>query len=511
MALTNDDLSVIIPDGIDPDNPEIYADLLNDLQGNILKSHGRDHSVHLFLKFTGPASQVKGWLQAFAIACVTSAAEQARQTRLYKLRRKYLGVKAASTTIPFANLFLTRKGYQYLDTDFKVPRDEFFRYGMKAEQVKAYLGDPAPTAWDTGLQDDIHALILLADDDPARLQALVDDLTPCLSSVAMILQQETGFVLRNQAGQVIEHFGFADGVSQPLFMKSDVDKAKADGFDQWDPRAPLNLVLVKDPNGKTEDSYGSYLAYRKLEQDVAAFRSAAAVLAEKLGLEDENKQLAGAYMVGRFPDGTPVTLAEQPMETDTNNFNYNNDPVEFGLDPKPSRCPFHAHIRKVNPRGDTARVNSAPVAPTPEIPAAPDVPAPAELERERGHRMARRGISYGETDPALTPETGSGLLFLCFQGNISGQFAFVQADWANQNNFVKVNVGNDPIIGVGGDGEANPTVAGNRQWLTQWGSPESIAERELLGEGNEFKIWIHLKGGEFFFAPSISFLENLSE
>ncbi|NET51836.1 MAG: peroxidase [Merismopedia sp. SIO2A8] len=480
MALTEEDLSKIIEEGIDPDNPGKYADLLNELQGNILKSHGRDHAVHLFLKFTALAQEAKEWLQTFAQAYVTSAAKQAQQTKSYK-RSKKLGVKASSTTTTFVNLFLSRKGYQYLDTGFKVPRDDFFKYGMKAKEVKDYLGDVSHKEWDQGLQDEIHALILIADDDSERLKTLVEELTPCLSSVAEIVQQETGFILRNDSDQVIEHFGFADGVSQPLFMKSDVDKAKdKDDFDQWDPRAPLNVVLAKDPNGKTEDSYGSYLVYRKLEQDVEAFRAAEAKLAAKLGIDSE---LAGAYIVGRFKDGTPVTLSEQPTETTTNNFNYNNDPTNFGLDPKPSKCPFHAHIRKTNPRGDTSRVHSAPHPET-------------ELERERGHRIARRGISYGEQDPNLAPKTGSGLLFLCFQGEIVGQFAFIQNAWANENKFVKVNVGNDPIIGVTGDGEADPAIAGNRQWLKKWGETDSEAERDLLEPEPPFKVWIHLKGGE---------------
>jgi deferrochelatase/peroxidase EfeB len=31
---------------------EKYQKMLANLQGNILKGHGRDHSVHIFLKFT---------------------------------------------------------------------------------------------------------------------------------------------------------------------------------------------------------------------------------------------------------------------------------------------------------------------------------------------------------------------------------------------------------------------------------------------------------------------------
>lgn len=516
MALTEAQLNEIIPDGIDPANPGIYADLLNDLQGNILKAHGRDHSVHLFVKFTGNPQAVKAWLQDFATESVTSAATQARRSKFFKKIRKRLNnpfwrfvdwlfnisESELAFHTNFVNLFLSRKGYQYLDSSFDIPGDDYFMYGMKASSVKDLLGDPVPEAWETGYQKDLHALILIANDSVEVLEQSVERVRSSLAAIANVVQQEYGFVLRNSSDQVIEHFGFADGVSQPLFMKSDVEHAEPDGFDQWDPRAPLDLVLLKDPNGKTADSYGSYLAYRKLEQDVPAFRAAEQAMADRLKISTD---LAGAYMVGRFKDGTPVTLSQQAQDNDTNNFNFNVDPgtpgaqpSPFDGNPKPLKCPFFAHIRKTNPRGDTARVETAPNFDT-------------EFARERSHRIARRAISYGETNVQQTGATGSGLLFLCFQSDISGQFGFMQSAWANQNNFVKVNVGNDPIIGVTADGEASPAVAGNRQWLDTWGQPDSTSESELLGgDEHTFKIWVHLKGGEFFFAPSISFLTNLT-
>lgn len=42
MALTEEDLQIIPENGIDPENPGEYAALLNDLQGNILRGHGRE-------------------------------------------------------------------------------------------------------------------------------------------------------------------------------------------------------------------------------------------------------------------------------------------------------------------------------------------------------------------------------------------------------------------------------------------------------------------------------------
>jgi Dyp-type peroxidase family len=316
----------------------------------------------------------------------------------------------------------------------------------------------------------------LADDDGEKLQQELEKIKETLSPVAKILRQETGFVLRNQSGKIIEHFGFVDGISQPLFLKRDIDRAKQrnDSFDQWDPRAPLNLVLAKDPQGKTPDSYGSYLVYRKLEQNVKGFRKQIRELAQALGITTE---LAEAYAMGRFRDGTPVTLSDTPdSDKNTNNFSYT-------ADMQGSRCPFHAHIRKTNPRGDTGRITP------PEVP----------LEEERMHRIARRGISYGNDNLEAEPETGSGLLFLCFQADIQNQFFFMQGLWSNSLNFVKPKVGRDPVIG---QGAIFPDQTNQHFWPKQWGESDFAAFN--------FALWIKMKGGESFFSPSISFLKSLA-
>lgn len=44
---------------------EKYQKMLANLQGNILKGHGRDHSVHIFLKFTSEPHAVRGWMSGF--------------------------------------------------------------------------------------------------------------------------------------------------------------------------------------------------------------------------------------------------------------------------------------------------------------------------------------------------------------------------------------------------------------------------------------------------------------
>ena len=133
-------------------------------------------------------------------------------------------------------------------------------------------------------------------------------------------------------------------------------------------RAPASsLVLADDPFSADADAYGSYLVYRKLEQDYDAFSARVKALAADVPISEE---LAGAYVVGRFKDGTPISARDTPspgLETD-NHFVHSTD--KKGL-----KCPMHAHIRKANPRGTTPKTK------------------PAD---ESARRITRRGIPYGK-------------------------------------------------------------------------------------------------------------------
>ncbi|MDF5710285.1 MAG: Dyp-type peroxidase [Nostoc sp. S4] len=471
MALTEEDLKTIPEDGIDPENPGKYQTLLKDLQGNILNGHGRDRIVHLFLQFkSGQVNAVKRWIQNFAEKYLKSAEQQSDEAREYRTKKISGGI--------FANLYLSCQGYEYLQIDpWKIPADQPFRLGMQNSDIQSFLNDPPPTDWEPGFQQKPDALLLIADDNSTDLLKAVDEICSELSGLSKILHRENGFILRNAQKQIVEHFGYVDGVSQPLFLKRNIASAQANNsdFSKWDPRAPLSLILVKDPNGKTEDSYGSYLVCRKLEQDVQKFRQEVQNLAKKL---DIDKALAGALVVGRFEDGTPVTLSNLPNQgrTSTNYFNNFN----YDLDTQATRCPFHTHIRKVNPRGDTGRVESSPGF-------------NEALKVERKHRIARRSVSFGEQDCTKEPTTGSGLLFLCFQADIENQFNFIQTRWANPKNFVEVNAGPDPLIGQ---------PQGTQKWPEKWGESKT--------KEYEFKLPVKMKGGEYFFAPSLSFLKNLA-
>jgi Dyp-type peroxidase family len=289
-----------------------------------------------------------------------------------------------------------------------------------------------------------------------------------------------GHVITNDDGKGIEHFGFVDGRSQPLFLRSDFknDEGTIEAVEggsetthNWEPFESLEEVLVRDPYVNDDLCHGSFLVFRKLEQNVKLFRTALGDLAGHLTPNgDDRVARAGAMVVGRFEDGTPIVMADHPLgrPTPANDFDYDADSLGRG-------CPIQAHIRKVNPRGISG-----------------------EPAQEAHHRITRRSLTYGthvRIDAGIEslPERDVGVLFMCYQASIRRHFAFMQNRWANNVAFTLGDTGADALVGQGD--------RSFHRWPPSYGS----SSRGPC-TGQQF---VHLKGGEFFFAPSMPFLEAL--
>jgi hypothetical protein len=80
--------------------------MLQHLQGNILKGHRRDYSVHLLLKFRSEP-RVRDWVRAFGDRYVSSARRQLKETDEF---RTY-GIPGGL----FSDFFLSAKGYPVPD------------------------------------------------------------------------------------------------------------------------------------------------------------------------------------------------------------------------------------------------------------------------------------------------------------------------------------------------------------------------------------------------------------
>jgi Dyp-type peroxidase family len=489
--------------------------LLGNLQGNILGNHGRNHTAHMFLEFV--ATDKKKLRKAFAVLAkkVTTAADQ----------EKHKSLSEAKPTPTHFNLFLTHEGYVALGVPTsQIPDDAAFKEGMAARGQKplphpfggqfsaATLNDPKTDKWDSHLgSGTVHAMLLIADDTSranrkkeeaatgpkkaslrrtnnaagaTRVATQVATISTRLDpSIIKIKGIDIGQAFKQSIGggdEGLEHFGYVDGRSQPLFTDKSIAGETTNGIDKWDPRFNPENFIVADPGSTDPFAAGSYFVFRKLEQNVRAFKAREQELADALGLVGAARERAGALAVGRFENGTPVQLSGSEIDQPPpNNFTYGS---------QSDKCPFMAHIRKTNPRGDTNRLFNAP------------------LESERSHIMARRGMTYGarlqEDDGGFadSPAGGVGLMFMAFMKDIRNQFEFTQANWANDPNFVQGGGKSavDPVMGT------PKGATSNSHWHENWSNPAKSADFD-------FGSFVTLLGGHYYFCPSKSFLKSIEK
>src|SRR4051812_12238363 len=68
---------------VDPADPAMGA-VFSQLQGNILRGHGRDHALFIFLQFGADSATTRAALKAFAATFITSAAKQQHESQQFK-------------------------------------------------------------------------------------------------------------------------------------------------------------------------------------------------------------------------------------------------------------------------------------------------------------------------------------------------------------------------------------------------------------------------------------------
>ena len=195
-------------------------------------------------------------------------------------------------------------------------------------------------------------------------------------------------------GRPRDHFGFVDSVSQPTHEKNGSTSSR------WDDTVELGELLVGHRNQRGDGPFmaggdpghqpgalidnGSFLVVRKMRQHVRALHSALDEAAAEASLTRAHLM---AKMMGRTLDGG--ALVPSPG---ANDFNYASDGDG-------AQCPFHAHIRRANPR------TSQPTVP----------------------RIARRGMAYGRSyDEKAPDEADRGLVFMAYNASIAEQFEVIQ-------------------------------------------------------------------------------------
>lgn len=460
------------------DGPPPELDLA-DIQGNILRGYRCPTTTYVFLSVVD-AEPARAWL-----------AELADQLTTAERRPSGLALNLAVTATGLARLGVDPARLS------RLPRA--FLQGMAARAAE--LGDEVHDVDGTPVSEGWHPpfvpgglvhLMLMASGDAGRVAEAVDDLRGGLWQCGvMVVDTLTGTRLPGER----EHFGFRDGISQPavegVHDAADAGSGRARGGSYHPVRAGEFVIGLPGEDGVVVEDvpsltrHGSYLVLRKLEQDVASFERHVEEAAHQTGLAPG---LVRAKLMGRWPDGAPLSLHPEPPEpgpADGDNGLDMENGFDFADDLAGARCPIGAHIRRANPRG-TLEFDGA---------------------LEHRHRVIRRGIPYGppyrpEGRPDEHDDAERGLIFVSYQADIADQFEFVQQQWLGDGNVFALGADRDPVVADPRGGSGLMRLEG-----LPAGDDGSPAVPPVFVDA--LARCVTSRGGEYFLVPSISAVRRL--
>jgi deferrochelatase/peroxidase EfeB len=330
-----------------------------------------------------------------------------------------------------------------------------------------------------------------------------------------------------------EHFGFTDGIGDPVFYgqySGEDERTKVqgngalDGKGNWRPLATGEFLLGY-PDEAQEiagaampldfSRNGTFMAYRKLHQNVAAFTAFMDETVEQFGAVagienvDHARETLMAKMAGRWSDGVPLSRA--PTWAEWNQFNIDHptsDPkarevaladfhfrypkVDRGEpdprdDPDGIRCPLTAHMRRVNTR---------------------DMLGPSDEDGSvltNRRRILRRGLLYGNTSDDAPDKDEQGVLMLILCASLVRQFEFVQQQWINYG--LDAGAGSDtcPIVGNHSDGAPGDKNGPKAKFVV----PADPASGHLPFIVEGIPQFVDNRGGDYFFVPSMTALRMI--
>jgi Dyp-type peroxidase family len=533
---------------------------LPDIQGNIVRAYGRfGFPFARYYFFNIPdADSGRGFLRGLEVR-VTTAERWAGGPD----NAGQVGVPVPKVTL---NVGLSWGALAALEvpvaTISGLPH-AFIEGMVKRARILGDEGDSALEHWDPVWRDSaqdpakaVHVMVALnaqmtpVGDPVPELEAQADWLLDLAreSGVRLLTGHAPGQSAYQQAGANLvagadgslrispkEHFGFVDGIGDPVFagqFEPDVEAMRVAGrgkltrYQRWEPLETGEFLL-----GHVDESQelppttlpvqftqnGSFMAFRKLHQNVSAFETYMAEQAAKYARimdvpEDEAAETLRAKMVGRWSNGVPLLAAPayadmQAFEAEWSDIpaiqaNRSRSPAEqkrlqkyksrlidfrYRDDPDGTKCPFGAHIRRGNVRDFLdPRLTS-------DNPGTWDGSA---ISNRR--RILRRGLPYGSYDPdKQSDDQEHGVIFLAVCTSLERQFEFVLQQWINYG--MDMSSGNDtcPLLGTRPEG-AKFTIAAD----PGSGKPPFIMDA--------MPRFVTTRGGEYFFLPSVTALRMMA-
>lgn len=365
----------------------------------------------------------------------------------------------------------------------------------------------------------VHALVLVYTETEAAAEKAVAQIGKVLESHKVRVAHTLPLQMDDETGKPgKEHFGFADGVSQPkpfdahgAIILNGQDVVEPDpvngaplgefvmGYENGHQEIAPGPVVPGIINGKADlrpsqaglpehpdalsfydiGKNGSYLVARELHQDVAAFWHSMKEAADVIGTGDADAGTVTAEwlaekVVGRGLEGDVLT--PDGKQKPGGDGQPDNDFLFFDADRHGYGCPLGSHVRRANPRDSLA----------------PDKNMKQTLlNAANNHRILRRGRNYGPRIEQRDKDDGKdrGLLFLCLNTDIARQYEFIQQTWLLNSDFSTLFEEVDPLAGPDG-------------WMT---IPQDPLRRRIKVE-----TFVQLAGGEYFFLPSLPALRYLA-
>jgi Dyp-type peroxidase family len=441
--------------------PDAEDGLADDLQGNVLTEYsGMTHGCLAFVRFDTPAAG-RALLRHLAPLVTTDAQAAATAT----------GINVSLTMNGLMSLGLSEAELSRFPKEFRDGMEA--RAGLLGDLSKEHPANwslPGGAAGPIPLGSvDLVVSVQQRRGEPGPKDHLYSDEHPLAEQVKALTTFDGVELLfveplvrkpKPESEQFVrEHFGFADGVSQPhVHTRSGPKLAPGDAV------ALGELVLgYKDDRGETYPGseagllrHGSYLVVRKLSQEVKAFHDFIQEHADAV----EPAVLYGKLM-GRGRNGEPLVGKGEPG---------NND-FDYSHDPHGDACPLFSHARRTNPR-------------TPPRTGAHGRPV-------RSPRILRRGFSYGPVDDAVDGQRG--LMFMAYNASIADQYEMVQRWMSGANSTGELGSHADPVTSH---------TSGQLLTVEVNGTTHRLLKR---------RAFVKLEWGLYLFTPSVGALRALGE